>query len=268
MVSTFGDGSNHYSEDNLSLRILEESSFFEPNKDFFKYQNLDEENIQKKDTTIKTSSPTQNQRVIESNKNITINIKDDKKSEKFTKKRGRKKKKEERTAKHTQFSQDNEMKRIKTYLLNFIYNTLNKSFSTYHQKFLKISKYVNENLNKDYNLRLMEMTIKEIFENFPLNNTYSEIIKAKNYNKVLIKDILEKNQEKKVIEILNSKYIDFLEILRTKNIDKFTQDIYEREIENGKTKENTEKYLNDLKNLLFNYESWFKKKIPRNRKHR
>jgi len=268
MASFFNVGSNHYSEENLSLLILEESSFFDPNKDFFKYQNSDEENIQKNDTTIKTSSQTQNQHIIESNKKIMINIKDDKKSEKLTKKRGRKKKKEERTAKHTQFSQDNEMKRIKTYLLNFIYNTLNKSFSTYHQKFLKISKYVNENLNRDYNLRLMEMTIKEIFENFPLNNTYSEIIKAKNYNKVLIKDILEKNKEKKVIEILNSKYIDFLEILRTKNLDKFTQDIYEQEIKNGKTKENTEKYLNDLKNLLFNYKWWFEKKIPRNRKHR
>ena len=72
MESIYGDGSNHYSEDNLSLRILEESSFFDPNKDFFKYQNWDEENIQKKDTTIKTSSPTQNQHIIESNKNIRM----------------------------------------------------------------------------------------------------------------------------------------------------------------------------------------------------
>ena len=35
-----------------------------------------------------------------------------------------------------------------------------------------------------------EMTLKEIFENFPLNNTYSEIIKAKNYNKPLIYRLL------------------------------------------------------------------------------
>ena len=127
------------------------------------------------------------------------------------------------------------------------------------RKYYDDSKYVNENLNRDYNLRLMEMTIKEIFENFPLNNTYSEIIKAKNYNKVLAKDIFEKNQEKKVIEILNSKYIDYLErysgLYEKKQQDQLLKKYYEYDyisIEKGDSPDSKYKKLMKFHKLLQN----------------
>ena len=48
----------------------------------------------------------------------------------------------------------------------------------------------------------MNMTIKEIYEEFSINGRYSRDIKIKNFNKNLIKEIYDKNEEIKTIEIL------------------------------------------------------------------
>ena len=66
------------------------------------------------------------------------------------------------------------MKKIKAYLINFIFDNLNSRLTFSHKKFLKINKNVNENLEREFNINLMNMTIKEIFEKFSVNNKYSK----------------------------------------------------------------------------------------------
>ena len=84
-----------------------------------------------------------------------------------------------------------------------------------------------------------------------------------------IKDKLGFDEEKitdTFSKLLNKKYIDLLIILRDKYLNKFTNDIYEKVIKNCKSKEDAEIYMNDLKDLLFNYEFWFENKTPRETK--
>ena len=97
----------------------------------------------------------------------------------------------------------------------------------------------------------MNMTLKEIYEEFSINGRYSRDIKIKNFNKNLIREIYDKNEEIKTIEILNKKYIDLLIILRDKYLNKFTNDIYEKVIKNCKSKEDAEIYrIGIVSNLL------------------
>ena len=64
---------------------------------------------------------------------MRIKIKNDIKNKKENIRKGRKKKNEERNTKNNKFRKDNEMKKIKAYLLNFIHDYINKSLD-----FLKI----------------------------------------------------------------------------------------------------------------------------------
>ena len=176
---------------------------------------------------------------------------------------GRKRKNEKRKAYHTKYRSDNMMRKIKTYFMNFLYNYLNKSLTFTHKRFLKISKKINENLRKDFNILLMQMTIREIFEQYGINGRYNEYKKQKNINQSLINEIYKKNEEIETIKILNSKYIDILRVLRTKYLEKFCSDLFEKEIKSGESKEDVEAYVNDLKDLLYNYEEWFEKKSRR-----
>ena len=176
---------------------------------------------------------------------------------------GRKRKNEDRKVYHTKYRSDNMMRKIKTYFMNFLYNYLNKSLTFIHKRFLKISKKINENLRKDFNILLMQMTVREIFEQYGINGRYGEYKKRKNINQALISEIYKKNEEIETIKILNSKYIDILRVLRTKYLEKFSSDLFEKEIKSGESIEDAEAYVNDLKELLYNYEDWFEKKSGR-----
>ena len=105
----------------------------------------------------------------------------------------------------------------------------------------------------------MDMTIAEIIEN---NTAPSENINSKNYNQTLIKEIFEKNKDTKAIKILNTKYIDLLNDFKNKHLDTFLRDIYKTDIKK-ESKEDVQRYIDDIKQLLFDYEFWFKSRIPR-----
>lgn len=176
---------------------------------------------------------------------------------------GRKRRSDEREAYHTKYRSDNMMRKIKTYFMNFVHNYLNESLTFSHKTFLKINKKVSENLRKDFNMSLMQMTIKEIYEQHSINEKYSDYKKGRNINQALIKEIFEKNKDIETIKILNSKYIDLIIVLRTKFLDKFSSDLIEKEIKLGENKDDALMYVNELKDLLINYEEWFEKKAGR-----
>ena len=176
---------------------------------------------------------------------------------------GRKRRSDEREAYHTKYRSDNMMRKIKTYFMNFVHNYLNESLTFSHKTFLKINKKVSENLRKDFNMSLMQMTIKEIYEQHSINEKYSDYKKGRNINQALIKEIFEKNKDIETIKILNSKYIDLIIVLRTKFLDKFSSELIEKEIKLGEKKDDAVMYVNELKDLLINYEDWFEKKAGR-----
>ena len=174
-------------------------------------------------------------------------------------KRGRKRKDEkERPVIHDKFREDNKMRRIKTNFIKHIYKELNSSLYG-HKKFFKINEDFKKNINIKDNIELMDMTIAEIIEN---NTAPSENINSKNYNQTLIKEIFEKNKDTKAIKILNTKYIDLLNDFKNKHLDTFLRDIYKTDIKK-ESKEDVQRYIDDIKQLLFDYEFWFKSRIPR-----
>lgn len=176
-------------------------------------------------------------------------------------KKGRKSKSDKRLAKHTKINEDNIIKKIKTALMNYINEKLNKNRRCVFRKFLKLSKIINENNKKDYNIKLMNMTIKEIYERNILRKIYDKEIRNSKFNSLLIQEIFYNNKDFETIKILNTKYIDFLNQSDTKeNIWKI---IKNKELKNNDF-EDIESYMNLIKQCLDDYEDWFRRKPDRN----
>ena len=261
LFSNFQPNINFVQNSIVQFDSLDEQSYYDLDNAIIEYQDITNENSRKNENTNQSSSTALKPKINEYDNKIIIDITDNNKNGKSLNKRGRKRKSEIRNAKNTKYRKDNEMKKIKAYLINFIFDNLNSRLTFSHKKFLKINKNVNENLEREFNINLMNMTIKEIFEKFSVNNKYSKSIKRKNLNQELIMEIYEKNKENKVIELLNSKYIDQLKNLRNNYLDKFVRDMHEKSKNNNDN--DLEKYINELKQLLFDYEFWFENKKPR-----
>ena len=223
-------------------------------------------NISGKPTNLQTPSQSSSSNDAAADMNIIINKGKENKTKTKNKSGinlGRKRRSDEREAYHTKYRSDNMMRKIKTYFMNFVHNYLNESLTFSHKTFLKINKKVSENLRKDFNMSLMQMTIKDIYEQHSINEKYSDYKKGRNINQALIKEIFEKNKDIETIKILNSKYIDLIIVLRTKFLDKFSSELIEKEIKLGENKDDALMYVNELKDLLINYEEWFEKKSGR-----
>ena len=253
--------------DNLSSSQIYENVGFEFDFDLNNIQELpkDQNNNEEKDNQVFTSTKITFPKIankINDNKEIINIILEESKNEKKKKKKklGRKRKNEEREAFHTKDRDDNKMRKVKTYIMNFILDYLNKSIVYNRKQFLKINKNVNQCLRKDFNMSLMQMTIKDIFEQNKINERYNDFKKERNLNQDLIKEIFEKNEDIETIKILNMKYIDLVIIYRTEFLNQFISDLTKKEIGAEGKKEKVESYVEQLKYLLLNYEDWFEQK--------
>jgi len=180
-------------------------------------------------------------------------------------KKGRKKKDVSIIVKstHNKFKEDNIMRKIKNNLLDFIVNKFNSSLSDKTKKLLKIDKYLSENLNRDYNMVLMERTLLDIFMKTKISKKYKRT-DDKYYNVKLIRSILNENIEKKAIDLLDLKLIDMINYIKEHNLDKFLAIIEKKEKKIDGA--NSEKYMALLKGILIDYKGWFKNKRGRVRK--
>jgi hypothetical protein len=176
---------------------------------------------------------------------------------------GRKTKGDTEEREHSKFKEDNQMRKIKSYFLKYIPDYINSSLSFVHKRFLKIDKKVNQELKKDFNVELMDKKLKDIFIEFPICGRYSEAKNGENHNAELIKEIYENNEETEAIEKLEQIYIQVLDCFRKNNLEKFRDDILNKEIKNGEKESRAKMYVNQLVKLLFNYESWFTDKSAR-----
>ena len=176
---------------------------------------------------------------------------------------GRKRREDKGKGVHSKYKPDNQMRKIKSYYIKYINENVNASLSPEHKKFLKITPDVNEDLNTNYNLDLMKKLIKEIYVENSINKRYSKEEIELDYNKDLIEEIYRKNEETKAIRILNMTYIEYLDFMRKNDLNKFKNELLQKEIKNGESKQEAIRYVNELVMLLMDYEGWFKRKTPR-----
>lgn len=181
---------------------------------------------------------------------------------------GRKTKGDNEEREHSKFKEDNQMRKIKSYFLKFLPDYVNSSLPFDHIKFLKIEKTVNQQLKKDFNVDLMHKPLKDIFAENPICGRYSQPKNNENHNAELVKEIFEKNEETEAIEKLNQTYLQVLDNFRKNNLEQFKNDILKKETKNFGDRKSAMKYIDQLVELLFNYERWFNDKVPRSRKNK
>jgi hypothetical protein len=206
-------------------------------------------------------------------------------------KMGRKKKFDFNKGKHTKNTPDNIIRKIKSNFFSFIHNLLNKSLTNKDIKFLKLSSEINKELKRDFNIKLLNRTIRDIYENTEISTKLRKQSKVNyNINREIISKIYEENIEEQTIKILNLTYFELFQIFRSKiksidfaleikksqipllntdefnDIDKFFEKVaFEEEIKNKESQENIDNYMIQIKELCINYENWFLDKKGRNR---
>ena len=198
------------------------------------------------------------------NKNIINNI------IMINKKRGRRKigENNKEKANHTKLSDDNKIRKVKTLLFDFKLKKLNSSIKFKSGRFRPLNKEMKENLKKDENMKLLKRTIGDIFANTKMNK-----ISEKNgeSNKKLIEKIYDENIETETIKILSMSFKDFLNEIRDNCLEEFLKIMKKKEIKiqnKNKGYFNLESYMDEIKELLFRYEDWFKDKKERNKRGR
>ena len=198
------------------------------------------------------------------NKNVINNMK------MISKKRGRRKINEnnKEEAKHTKSFEDNKVRKIKTLLFDFSVKKLNSSIKFKSGRFRPLNKKMKESLKRDENIQLLNRTIGDIFANTKMNKI-SE--KKGESNKKLIEKIYDENIETETIKILSMSFKDFLNEIRDNCLEEFLKIMKKKEIKiqnKNKGYFNLESYMDEIKELLFRYEDWFKDKKERNKRGR
>ena len=247
--------------------FISQSIFYNPG------ENLKENITRTKPTSFVTQG---SKKIYNDNKqsfeSIQITIKEIEPKEKenlLGKKRGRKSKSAKIKGNHTRDNKDNIIKKIKVSCFNYIHKILNDSLHFTYKMFLNLNTKFKEDLKKDSNTKLMSMTIKEIYEEIiPAKKYDISNEDVKNKNKLLIKEIMDKNEERETIKILNTKFIDLFKQEETKKhiINEIMKKEKKEKIENDFG--NLDDYLEKVKGCLQSYESWFSEKRGRNRHNR
>ena len=176
-------------------------------------------------------------------------------------KRGRRKKNIEYANEpgHDKFKEDNIIQKIKKSVFDYILEHLNKSLKHEMYKFYPLSKSLNINLKKDFNEELLNRTIYDIYMKEDLNKRY---INVPDSNRTLINKIYEEKIEKDTINILKKTFKEILDHIRQNDLDNFLNKFKKNEIK--RDDKFIDKYMKDVKKMLFKFEFWFKAKLGRN----
>ena len=259
-VSSFHDTKKEKNHNfNEELFIQKKQKKNSPNKSTF-YSSKKENNIQNNN--------------IENIGNIEIKINNN--IQKDNNKLGRKKKESKEKGKHTKFTDDNIIKKIKNIVNEKLRNCINKLIKGFYgcnlfpkKELLKLKKQEKKS-KADYNKDLLYMKVKDIFSD-EISTKYKNFIYTKDYNKNLINELLnEKDNEKRTFfeKIFN---LTFVQVLKH-----FRKEIFIEEL-NGLTridevcenfdnnKGDKEEYKKYFKYFVGKFEEKINKKNPRNR---
>ena len=210
---------------------------------------------------------------LEKSKDITIEISNEK-SQKFSckhyfyvnkkKKTGRKPKTSIVRSIHTKYSRDNILRKIKVKFLSKLISHINRIIMRkYNNKikvFLPLKGSVSQNNTINFNQKLLNSKLKDVFINYEINGKFR--LYKDNYNKQVIESIYEKNIQE-LIEILEITFLDAFNIF--KNINESQKlngmDKLDKVIEEIKMKESSEDYIDKFKNIAMNFETHYLDKI-------
>ncbi len=80
---------------------------------------------------------------------------------------------------HSKIRNGNVIKRIKTCFMKYVHKQLTNSLHFTNKRFYKLNKKINESLKKDYNIGLMNMTIREIYKGNAPSKIYDPLVNKK-----------------------------------------------------------------------------------------
>ena len=207
---------------------------------------------------------------------------------------GRKKKSDNNKRKHNKSCGDNIIIKIKGYFFTFIRDITKNNFINKTLYFRKLPYKFISKLSKKFNVRLMNMQMKDILSEIPITSKNKKSHKFE--NKFIVEKLYKEEKEKKVIQILDLTFRELFIIFRRKlNLikDKIDLEIISKKIEdldllkdnNYKdinylidqirnksknmnedsdtdfTEDDYEKYIKELRYFCCIYEKWFKKRL-------
>ena len=202
-------------------------------------------------------------------------------------KRGRISKNDNKEGKHNKFSGDNIINKIKVHVFNYLRDIIKKN--SYEQIDLKkIGNKFSADLKVKQNKKLYKMKIKDILIEKKISTKYKT--KDDFENKKIIEEIYQKQNEPKLIQILELTFEELLILFRKKlndsgdkqHIEEFIEekikgldlldnynkykdieyfiDEIKRKYENKISAKELEKYISAVENLCLNYINWFNDK--------
>ena len=207
---------------------------------------------------------------------------------------GRKLKEDKGIRKHNSSSIDNIMNKIRTHFFQYIRDIIQKNSIYKSINLLKFRTKFVANLKKDENVDLLDTKIKDILINQPITTKNKK--SSKYENRFIINKIYKEKKEKRVIQILELTFKELFIIYRrklNKNEDKrelkkiskkikeldlitnneyddtdyLKEDIRDKNSKNNKmTEKELEEYINKVLEACCDYETWFYKKISREKK--
>ena len=184
------------------------------------------------------------------------------------KKQGRKAKDDEEKGEHDKFDQDNMMRKIKSNFFRYIHDFINENICNKDNKLLRLDSHLNEKLKRDFNLKLMDKTFKNLYENTKISKKYKT--KDSDENKKLINRIYyeESDKEYKAISLLDKTYRELYRYFIENNLNEFLEKVRNEEEKNLKESEenNIDVYIENLRKLCLSYEDWFYNKRGRNKR--
>ena len=190
---------------------------------------------------------------------------------------------------HTKISEDNKIRKIKSFFGKSLYKFIKSSFIK-EEDLLKLEIDVNKCLRKEYNEELFHKKLKYLFMETNISNKYR--LKNVITNEKLIAKIYKEQKEIPVIKILELTYLEAFDIFRRKlyrnskidlklqqkiegtnfldnrkfnDAEIFFKKIIDDEKKKGESDESIKSYIEDINNLILNFEDWFNNKIGRNR---
>ena len=211
----------------------------------------------------------------ERKKNKIFFIKKDveKKNRNNQKKKGRKKRTDKSERNHTKNSDDNIIRKIKVHIFKYAIEIMNNNIPENYSKIKKLSHDEINVLQIKKNRAMFSKSLGEIFTEINMSPKFKDDKYKDDNNKKLIekinKDAVKKEELKKIKKILDLTFLDLLEIFKGNEemINKLG-DVkllvdngkkgYEQFINEQKKKQNvTDDYINNLMNLINDYENWF-----------
>ena len=254
MTPTRESSLNSFTNNNDNNKILyKKNSAFSPiNKKTFSSIFFKSNKINKRLSKVKTSSFNE----INNSSNSIFFI------EKCLRKRGRKRKISSIQCKRNKKSLDNLIIKFKVHLMNSICSLLNNSFIEKSRiKFKKINPKEYTFIQRDKNLKWLNLTVKEVFS-MNLSNKYKNDEIKKNGNKKLFEEIEKSNKELKIIKIMNKTikemWIAFKEDIKNDEFEGFitlNDDINKLKMINGESDDYIENYSKSVKEFELHFQN-------------